>query len=115
MARSVHWLGLQPPPFSPEGLPPGPPSVLAGPVAGKEGLSMPRFIYLLGLGLALIGLALAVTDWVIGPAPGVSEANVRRIKPGMTVKDVEAILGRDWDWLAFHPPGNLCIRAGMPG
>jgi hypothetical protein len=56
---------------------------------------MPRFIYLLGLGLALIGLALAVTDWVIGTAPGVTEANVRRIRPGMTLEQVEAILGQD--------------------
>jgi hypothetical protein len=54
---------------------------------------MPRFIYLLGLGMALIGLALAVTDWVMGPHPGATEANARRIRPGMTLAEVEAILG----------------------
>jgi hypothetical protein len=59
---------------------------------------MPRFIYLLGLGLALIGLALAVTDQVMGPAPGVTEANVRRIKPGMKMAEVEAILGGPGQW-----------------
>ncbi len=57
---------------------------------------MSRFIYLLGLGLALIGLAFAVTDWAMGPCPGVTEASVRRIKPGMTLLEVEAILGKDW-------------------
>ena len=40
---------------------------------------MPRFVYLLGLGLALIGLALAVTDCVMGPTLGVTEASTRRI------------------------------------
>jgi hypothetical protein len=61
---------------------------------------MPRSIYLLGLGLVLIGLALAVTDWVKGPAPGITEANVRRIRPGMTLEEVEAILGRECYWAA---------------
>jgi hypothetical protein len=55
---------------------------------------MPRFIYLLGLGLALIGLALAVTDWVMGPAPGVTYRNLSRVQPGMTVRQVEAVFGR---------------------
>jgi hypothetical protein len=59
----------------------------------KEGLPMPRFIYLLGVGLALIGLALAVTDWAMGPYPGVTYRNLSRVQPGMTVRQVEAIFG----------------------
>jgi hypothetical protein len=54
---------------------------------------MSRWVYLLGVGLALVALAFVVTDWVIGPSPGVTEANARRIKPGMKLGEVEAILG----------------------
>jgi hypothetical protein len=52
-------------------------------------------VYLLGVGLALVALALAFTDWVMmaPSAPGVTEANVRHIRPGMTVEQVEALLG----------------------
>jgi hypothetical protein len=54
---------------------------------------MSRRTFLLGIGIAVVALAFAVTDWVVGPAPGVTEANARRIKPGMTLREVEAILG----------------------
>ena len=50
-------------------------------------------VYLLGVGLALVALALAVTHERLGPWPGVTEANVKRIKPGMTMREVEGILG----------------------
>jgi hypothetical protein len=50
-------------------------------------------MYLLGVGLALVALALAVTDWALRLRPGVTEANVKRIRPGMTVGEVEALLG----------------------
>jgi hypothetical protein len=33
---------------------------------------MSRRVYLLGLGLALLALGLALSDWVIGPRPGVT-------------------------------------------
>jgi hypothetical protein len=59
---------------------------------------MSRRVYLLGLGLALVALGLAVTDAMIGPSPGVTEANVRRIRNGMTMKEVEAILGGPGKW-----------------
>ena len=54
---------------------------------------MPRGVYLLGVGLALVALALAFTDWALSLQPGVTEANVRRIRAGMTSWQVEAILG----------------------
>ncbi len=54
---------------------------------------MSRRIYLLGVGLALVALALAATDAALGPPPGVTEANIRRIKLGMLKEEVEAILG----------------------
>jgi hypothetical protein len=50
-------------------------------------------VYLLGVGLALVGLAFAVTDWALSLRPGVTEANVRRLREGMTLAEVEAILG----------------------
>jgi hypothetical protein len=58
---------------------------------------MSRRVFLLGVGLALVALALALTGVVMGPTPGVTEANARRILPGMTPREVEAILGgRGW-------------------
>ena len=37
---------------------------------------MPRRVYLLGVGLALVALALVITDWALTPPfePGVTEA-----------------------------------------
>jgi hypothetical protein len=54
---------------------------------------MSRRIYLLGLGLALVALALAFTDWALSLQPGVTEANAKRIRQGMTLGEVEALLG----------------------
>jgi hypothetical protein len=54
---------------------------------------MPRLTYLAGVAVALVGGALALTDQVLSGLPGVTERNVRRIKPGMTRPEVEAILG----------------------
>jgi hypothetical protein len=50
-------------------------------------------LYLLGLGLALVAAAFVLTDAVLGPHPGVTEANVRRIRAGMLQGEVEALLG----------------------
>jgi hypothetical protein len=58
-----------------------------------EGLTVPRLVYLSGLGLALVALAFVVTDAALGPRPGVTEANARRIRPGMTLREVETVLG----------------------
>src|SRR5262249_27201934 len=69
-----------------------------------EGSPMPRRVYLLGVGLALVALALAFTDWALSLQPGVTERNVRRIRVGMTVAEVAARLGGPgapiWDGLA---------------
>jgi hypothetical protein len=54
---------------------------------------MSRRVYLLGVGLALVALALAVTDWALSLQPGVTEANLKRIRPGMTLAEVETLLG----------------------
>jgi hypothetical protein len=57
-------------------------------------------VYLSGVGLALVALAFCVTDWALRPPfkPGVSEANVRRIKAGMTPEEVKSILGPRSGW-----------------
>jgi hypothetical protein len=65
---------------------------------------MPRRVYLLGLGLALVALALAVTDWALSLQPGVTKANAKRIRPGMTLRQVEAILGGPGTFLGKEHP-----------
>ena len=54
---------------------------------------MSRRVYLLGLGLALVALAFCVIDGVFGPPPGITEANARRLRQGMTLAEVEAVFG----------------------
>jgi hypothetical protein len=54
---------------------------------------MPRLVYLLGLGMILVALAFLVTDRLLYP-PGITEANMRRIRPGMTRREVERIFCR---------------------
>ena len=54
---------------------------------------MSRRVYLLGVGIALVALALAFTDWALSLRPGVTEANAKRIRAGMTLEQVESILG----------------------
>jgi hypothetical protein len=58
---------------------------------------MPRSVFLLGIGLCLIALALITTDWLLGLQPGVTEANVKRIRKGMGEEEVGANLGRAAD------------------
>src|SRR5215470_14979570 len=54
---------------------------------------MSRRLYLRYLlGVALIALALLLTDRLLWQ-PGLTEDNVRRIRPGMTLAEVEAPLG----------------------
>jgi hypothetical protein len=50
-------------------------------------------VYALGVGLALVALALVLTDQYLSGLPGVTGANVRRLREGMTLAEVEAILG----------------------
>ena len=54
---------------------------------------MPRLVYLTGVAIALIATAFLITDAAMW-RPGPTEANVRRIRAGMTLKQVRAILGR---------------------
>ncbi len=53
---------------------------------------------MLGGGIMLVTLAFLVTNALMGPPPGVTEANVRRIHEGMTLKEVETILGGPGQW-----------------
>jgi hypothetical protein len=55
---------------------------------------MSKRVFLLGVGIALLGLGLAFTDWVLSLRPGVTEANVKRIRAGMTEREVETLLGK---------------------
>jgi hypothetical protein len=50
-------------------------------------------VYLLGVGLVLVALAFIVTDAALGPRPGVTEANVRRMWRGMTRQEATRLLG----------------------
>jgi hypothetical protein len=59
---------------------------------GEEGLEMSRGVYLLGVGIVLLAGAFLLTDRLLW-RPGVTEANVRRNRVGMTSAQVEAILG----------------------
>jgi hypothetical protein len=67
---------------------------------------MPRRVYWLGVGITLVALVFALTNYVIGPSPGVTEANAGRIRNGMTMKEVETILGG---------PGRRVFEEGAPG
>lgn len=56
---------------------------------------------------ACVGVALAVTA-MLPPTPGVTKANLDRIEIGMTVDEVNAILGPpEWHGETNNP--NLCI------
>jgi hypothetical protein len=69
-------------------------------------------VYLLGLGLALVALALAFSDWALSLRPGVTEANARRVRPGMTLAEVETLMGGRadygiWPLLNWEPHKEL--------
>jgi hypothetical protein len=79
---------------------------------------MSRQVYLLGLGLALVALALAFTDLALSLQPGVTEANARRVSKGMTSGQVEAIFGgppqEGVRWRGLHsisPDGTVAVRS----
>jgi hypothetical protein len=54
---------------------------------------MSRRVYLLGVGLALVAVALVVAEAALGPPPGVTRVNVNRVRPGMTMREVETLFG----------------------
>ena len=64
---------------------------------------MSRRVYRLGVALALVALAFAVTDALLR-RPGVTEANVHRVRPGMSPQEVAAVLGGRPD-LLWHNRG----------
>ena len=78
---------------------------------------MPRGVYLLGVGLALVALALAFTDWALSLRYGVTEENFQRIREGMTLQEVESILGRAGDqlpgWAYVWEGANWRILVGV--
>ena len=61
---------------------------------------MSRRVYLLGVGLALVALGLAFAHWLLPPT--VTPALVKRVRPGMTVREVEALFGRPAGPLRFN-------------
>jgi hypothetical protein len=76
-------------------------------------------VFLLGVALCLLTLAFLLTDRLVYP-PGITEANVRRIRPGMRVADVEALLGgKARIGPAFHlwvgEEGEAVVKIGADG
>ena len=67
---------------------------------------MSRGVYLLGVGISLVAMTFVVTDALLWE-PGVTEANVQRIRRGMALTEVEAILGK---------PSRCCVyrNCGFP-
>ncbi|HYT90667.1 MAG TPA: hypothetical protein VEL76_18310 [Gemmataceae bacterium] len=65
---------------------------------------MSKRVYFGGVALYVVALAFLLTNWLVRP-PGVTEANVRRIQPGMTRVEVVALLGRgpDMEMGGWHP------------
>ena len=80
---------------------------------------MSRKVYLLGVGLALVALGLAVTDAALGPHPGVTEVNARRVRVGMSLLQTEAIFGEPPGLSAKSRPEpgppDLCVWLGKTG
>src|SRR5262245_55566628 len=52
---------------------------------------MPRLVYWAGWALLLVAGAFLLTD-ALTWTPGVTERNARRVRPGMTLPEVEALL-----------------------
>ena len=70
---------------------------------------MPRLVYVAGVGIALVAGAFVLTDALLW-RPGVTQANVRRILPGMSREQVRAILGGQGEVTAFANAGrNWCM------
>src|SRR5262245_15942753 len=61
---------------------------------------MNRIVYVGGVALFLVLVAFLLTDPLVWQT-GVTEANVRRIRPVMTVQEVETTFGRKADHI--HP------------
>jgi hypothetical protein len=69
---------------------------LDGGSAGREE-GMNKHVFRMGMGIAIVALAFVGSDALINALlwePGVTEANVRRVRPCMKPAEVEAILGK---------------------
>jgi hypothetical protein len=62
--------------------------------------------------MVLVAGAFLITDGVLGQRPGVTEANARRIRKGMTAREVESILGPP-NWCGWFELRHL-RRITMP-
>src|SRR5262245_59450386 len=65
-------------------------------------------VYQLGVGLALVAVAFVITDALLW-RPGVTAANVKRIREGMTLTEVQALFG-DEPELGLGPDGARSWR-----
>jgi hypothetical protein len=63
---------------------------------------MSRWVYMLGVGLALVALAFVLMDALLW-RPGLTEANVRRIREGMKLNEVDAIIHGPGVRVEDHP------------
>jgi hypothetical protein len=76
---------------------------------------MPRRIYLLGVAIVLVAAGFLGTDAALW-RPGPTEANARRIKVGMRLEEVEAILGGPgWCYGAGGTVSNFCSHHRWDG
>ena len=80
---------------------------------------MGRQVYLLGVGVALVAGVFVATEAALGPRPGVTEANMRKIKPGMTLSEVEVLLGgpgrRGWTFGRLGGFVSKFVWSGVDG
>jgi hypothetical protein len=58
---------------------------------------MSRQVFLLGVGVTLVALAFLLTDHLLWPPGEIPLRQARRLRPGMTLRQVEAIFGRPAD------------------
>ena len=69
--------------------------------------------------LALLGLVVALVVWLMSPRPGTTLVNYQRIQNGMTLAEVEAVLGRPADETVGVmleppvPPGRAWEGSGL--
>jgi len=73
-------------------------------------MSRGRLLLLL---LTVVPVGLAVAGWLLWPAPSaISQENFDRIQVGMTLAEVEALMGEK---APMQEPGNLTGAAARPG
>ena len=65
-------------------------------------------VFLLGVGIALLGLSLAFTDWVLSLQPGVTERNVKRIRQekGLTQEQLAELAGFSQQYISGLEQGR---------